>query len=250
MRAFTQKVALVIGAVTLGSATMRPAAAQAAAGSTLVVGVADAETGAALEGAEVVLMKLFRIGRTNSMGEATIREVARGTQRVRVRRRGYAPSEIDLAVVGDTTGAVFRLQRTATQLGAVNVDAEWIPPRMRDVDTRRRQGIGRFLTAADLAQDADRDFTLAMSTRFAGLTTFIGTSGNRVLGSMSATMSGIAACPVMIYLDDIEMPAEETHTIRTWDLAIVEYYRATQVPARYRTKSYKCGVLLLWSKWS
>jgi hypothetical protein len=224
MRAFTQKVALVIGAVTLGSATMRPAAAQAAAGSTLVVGVADAETGAALEGAEVVLMKLFRIGRTNSMGEATIREVARGTQRVRVRRLGYAPSEIDLA--------------------------EWIPPRMRDVDTRRRQGIGRFLTAADLAQDADRDFTLAMSTRFAGLTTFIGTSGNRVLGSMSATMSGIAACPVMIYLDDIEMPAEETHTIRTWDLAIVEYYRATQVPARYRTKSYKCGVLLLWSKWS
>ena len=52
-----------------------------------------------------------------------------------------------------------------------------------------------------------------------------------------------------IYLDGIEVPQEELSTIRIWDLAVVEFYKASQVPARYRTKSYKCGVLLLWSKW-
>ena len=54
---------------------------------------------------------------------------------------------------------------------------------------------------------------------------------------------------VAIYLDDMEIPKEEQSMIRTWDLAVVEYFTASQVPARYRTKGYRC-VLLLWSKWN
>ena len=252
MRVFTQLVAVVIATTVLGTASGKPAAAQSAGGtSTLIVGVADAETGEALEGAEVVLMRLYRIGRTTSMGEATLQDVPRGAQRVRVRRLGYAPSEIDLAIVGDTTGAVFRLQRTATQLGAVNVEADWIPPRMREVDLRRKQGIGRFLSEAELERDKDRDFASTMTTRFPGLSTIGDTQGHRFLVTTlgSASFTGVAACYVTLYLDDMEIPKEEQSMIRTWDLAAVEYSTASQVPARYRTKTYKCGVMLLWSKW-
>jgi carboxypeptidase family protein len=232
-----------IGASTLG--------AQRTASSTLVAGVADAETGQPLEGAEVILLGVHRLARANALGEATIGKVPAGPQRVRVRRLGYAPAEIDIAMTGDTTGAVFRLQRSAVQLGTVNVEAEWVPPKMKDVEGRRRQGIGRFLSDEQLDTDRDRDFQLALTTRLPGLKTVIDSNGHRVLASTrdNLGLGGISPCYTTVYLDDMLIQREDADLIRTWDLAAVEYYASTEVPVRYRTKAYGCGVLLLWSKW-
>jgi hypothetical protein len=180
--------------------------------------------------------------------------VPRGVQRFRVRRLGYAPAEVDLAVTGDTTGAVFRLPRTATQLGTVAVEGSWVPPKMTEVEVRRRQGIGRFLTEEELDHDRDRDFHVAMTTRFPGLKTVVDREGHRVLASSrnqlgnQMGMDGGAPCSVTIYLDDILIGAD-SDLIRTWDLAAVEFYTWFRVPVRYRTKAYGCGVMLLWSKW-
>ena len=215
--------------------------------STLVAGVADAETGQPLEGAEVLLVRLGRLGRANVMGEATVSGVPHGVQRVRVRRLGYAPAEIDLAVAGDTTGAVFRLQRVATQLGEVKVEAPWVPPNIRDFESRRRQGIGRFLTDAELDKDRDRDFSLVVMTSFPGLMTVPDSTGHPLL--VSRRTAGVSVCPVQVYLDGVNLGREYGDWVRTWDLAAAEYYTGTQVPVRYRTGGYRCGVLLLWSKW-
>ena len=238
-----------LGAVvgTIGVGTL---GAQSGRTSTFVAGVADAETGQPLEGAEVILLGVHRLARANAMGEATLDQIPRGAQRVRVRKLGYAPSEVDIAMVGDTTGAVFRLQRSVTQLSAVKVEAdEWVPPQMKDVEARRKQGIGRFLTDTDLDKDRDRDFPLVLTTRFPGLKTILDVqSSNRVLASTRG-LTGIAPCFVTVYLDGLDVPREDIELVRTWDLAAVEFYTADQVPVRYRTKSYACGVVLLWSKW-
>ena len=234
---------LAIAAATLG--------AQGGRTSTLVAGVADAETGQPLEGAEVILTKIHRLARANGMGEATISSIPHGVHRVRVRRLGYSPSEIDLAVTGDTTGAVFRLQRTPTQLGAVNIEATSMPARMRDVEARRNRGIGHFLTDADLDKERDRDFHLMMTTRVPGLKTLIGSDGNRVLASTrdNLGMTGVSPCYVTLYLDGLFLDPKDSETIRTWDLAAVEFFRGSEVPVLYRNKPYGCGVVLLWSKW-
>jgi hypothetical protein len=232
-----------VGQSTLG--------AQSGRGSTFIAGVADAETGQPLEGAEIILLGVHRLARANALGEATMDQVPRGAQRVRVRKIGYAPAEVDVAIVGDTSGAVFRLQRSVVQLGTVHVEAEWTPPKMKEVEARRRQGIGRFLTDEQLDKDRDRDFQLALTTRIPGLKTVIDNTGRRVLASTrdNLGMGGIAPCYVTVYLDDMAIEREDADLIRTWDLAAVEFYSSTQVPARYRTKAYGCGVLLLWSKW-
>ena len=218
-----------------------------------MVGVADAETGQPLEGAEVILMKAYRFARADALGEATISNVPRGPQRVRVRRLGYTPLEINVAIVGDTTGAVFRLQRSPVKLASVDVTADWLPPRIKDVEIRRRQGIGRFLDATQLEHDGDREFALVVTTRFPGLTTAQGEGNHRIIVSSRPMCRGA----IPIYLDDVLIsgapgaPAtDDTDLVRTWDLAVVEYYTGAQVPARYRTHDYGCGVLLLWSKWS
>jgi hypothetical protein len=67
--------------------------------------------------------------------------------------------------------------------------------------------------------------------------------------SISTGATGVAPCFVTVYLDGIEMPREDLELVRTWDLAAVESYTPEQVPARYRTRPYACGVILLWSKW-
>jgi hypothetical protein len=237
--------------VAAGPPCVGPLGAQGGRSTTFVAGVADAETGQPLEGAEVVLLGAHRLARANALGDATIDGVPWGVQRVRVRQLGYAPAEVDLAMKGDTTGAVFRLQRTALRLETMKVEAEWMPPQMKDFEARRRQGVGRFLTEADLERDRDRDFQLAMTTRFPGLRTVIDSNNHRVLASTrdQLGLSGIAACYTTVYLDGMFVHSEDRDLIRTWDLAAVEYYTGNQVPARYRTKGYGCGVLLLWSKW-
>lgn len=237
-------IASLVGAGALG--------AQSGWTTTFIAGVADAETGQPLEGAEVILLGVHRLARANALGEATLDKIPHGPQRVRVRKLGYAPSEVDVAMVGDTAGAVFRLQRSVTQLGAVNVEAEWTPSQMKDVETRRKQGIGRFLTDVELDKDRERDFSLVLTTRFPGLKTMLDIpSGNRVLASTRdrVGLAGIAPCFVTVYLDGVDVPRQDIELVRTWDLAAVEFYTPEQVPVRYRTKFYGCGVVLLWSKW-
>ena len=242
-RSLIATVFVALGATALG--------AQGGKTSTLVAGVADAETGQPLEGAEVILTNVHRLARANGMGEATISSIPFGVQRVRVRRLGYSPAEIDLAVNRDTTGAVFRLQRTPAQLGAVNVEATWMPASIRDVEERRKRGIGRFLMDADLDKERDRDFHLMMTTRVPGLKTLISSDGTRVLASTrdNLTMTGVAPCYVTMYLDGMIVDRKDSEMIRTWDLGAVEFFQASEVPVRYRNKPYGCGVLLLWSKW-
>jgi hypothetical protein len=159
-------LALVTAAVLLA-----PAALAAQTGrSTLSVGVADAKTGAPIRGAEVVLPELKLLARTDSMGQVHVPGIPFGEHRVRVRLFGYEPSETRLKFASDTTGAVFRLEEAVATLGAVSVTASAVPSQLKDYETRRKQGIGRFLTEADLASAADRDFMLVATMKFPGLT--------------------------------------------------------------------------------
>ena len=139
---------------------------------------------------------------------------------------------------------MFTLTRIATQLGAMKVEAEWVPPNIRDFEARRRQGIGRFATEADLAKEQNHDFSTVALMRFPGLTLVPDAQNNGRL--ILATVRDVRPCPVQVYLDGVRLGSEYPDWVRTWDLAAVEYYTGTQVPVQYRGG---CGVFLLWSKW-
>jgi hypothetical protein len=216
--------------------------------STIIAGIADRDTGEPLSGAEIVLVDLDRAARANALGEAILTGVPAGRTRLRVRRIGYAPIETELAVAGDTTGAVFRLERVPAKLAEVVVEVDRLSPAMRDVAERRRQGFGRYLDAADLAAEGTRPFAFVAAYRFPGLLLLPGTKP--ILGSARPELSpsGMSYCPVDVYVDDQYIGVNDQDTIRTQDLEIMEFYTAARVPVKYRTRTYKCGVLLLWSK--
>jgi Carboxypeptidase regulatory-like domain len=153
-------VSALAGAPTLDAQTRR---------STLSVGVAEAATGAPIAGAEVLLPELKLIARTDALGHVAIPGIPEGTHRVRVRLIGFAPGDVQLQFRGDTTGAVFRLERSAVPLSRVDVTEDAVPARLKDFEMRRKQGIGRFLTEAELQRDYNRAFTDVASVRFPGL---------------------------------------------------------------------------------
>lgn len=266
--------------------TSLPLLALAAQSTTLVAGVADARTGQPLKDAEIVLIELHRLAHTDWLGEVRIGDIPAGRHRVRVRKLGYAAADVELLFRGDSIGPVFMLEPASTLLDTVRVTAARVPAGLQPFESRRRMGIGRFLTDSQLVKEWDRPFALVAMTHFPGLELLRGADGREQLVSTRSSCGGQssqhgppppqlggggirssfgdggsaggavmigscknAGCPVKLFLDDVDLGEEDFDIVRTWDLAGVEYYTGASMPARYRVPGSACGVLLLWSRW-
>ena len=155
--------------------------------SILSIGVADAQSGAPIANAEVVLPEQRLVARTDSLGQARIPGIPHGEHRVRVRLLGYTPGDVRLKFSSDTTGAVFRLERSVQALTEIDVTASDVPRVLKDFEARRRQGLGRFLTEAELAPDASKDFMVVASMKFPGLTLRTDTDGQTHLAGVRSS---------------------------------------------------------------
>ncbi|MDE3054480.1 MAG: carboxypeptidase regulatory-like domain-containing protein [Gemmatimonadota bacterium] len=227
-------------------AVAAPAAAQRT--TTFVAAVADAATGAPVRDAQVLLTDLYRVARTNWMGEATFSDVPAGKHVVRVRKPGFVPAELTLMFRGDTVGQVFMLGEIPHTLDTIRVTAQATPPYLQPFENRRRIGIGRFLTANDLANEGLKDFRLIAETRFPGLRVQRDSSGREMLLN-AVPRDGGNPCPVVVYLDGQQIDQGDVwNLVQTWDLAGVEFYDGTDTPSQYRVSGSMCGVVLLWSK--
>lgn len=171
---------------------VRSASAQATPTTVIIVGVSDAETGQALTGAQIFLPALSRTAQADGLGEARFSAVPAGTHRIRVRLIGYTAVDTSLSFVGDTTGVVFRLHRSAVSMDAIEVTA--VSPRLRDFEMRRAIGLGRYLTAEDLARDGTRPFGIVAMTRFPGLRYVTDTDGRPHIASTRGTC-GVGVSP-------------------------------------------------------
>jgi hypothetical protein len=188
-------IAGVAGALLLAAPAVAPCqvANVKTATTVLVVGVADAGTGQALQGAEVIFPELGRTGRTDGLGEAHLGGIPVGSHRIRVRFIGYAAADTMLPFEGDTTGIVFRLERTAVKMEAVEVKAAG-SPRLRDFETRRSIGLGKFITADQLEKEGGRDFGVVAMTRFPGLRVVHDGDGRPHIASMRGSC-GVGSSP-------------------------------------------------------
>jgi hypothetical protein len=292
--------AATLAAFALASISFSATALAQGKNTFVVVGVADASSGEALKGAEILFPTLGRSVRADAMGEAKIADIPTGNQRIRVRFLGYVAADTTLQFQGDTTGIVFRLDRMAISLNPVEVKAK-TDARLKDFEMRKRIGTGRYLTANDLEKDAGRDFGIVAMSRFPGLKLVHdgdgrphiassrgscgvastlndalrpaaktggsggrgtsaaggadqGTKGGGNLDDPIGTATSVGscspnkACLVQAYLDDVLLDEADFDIISTWDLAGVEYYTGSTMPARYRVSGSACGVMLLWSK--
>ena len=260
-----------------------PLLAQSSNNPIFVADVVDASTGDPLAGADVLVLDVGRLVRSDGAGEARVAGIPAGRHRVRVRRLGYAAADVELLFQADSTTALFKLEPVQTELDTVRVVARATRPHLREFETRRSLGIGRFLTESDLSRAGDEDFAQLVAVRFPGLQARTDQEGKRHIVSLRGSCGGDmshdrhevprlggmngrggvggggagsfgsctndVACPVRVFLDGMDLGQDELNIVRTWDLAGVEYYTGASMPAQYRLPGTGCGLLLLWSRW-
>ena len=238
-------------ALSLLGAVAPAGAQESSAGSVLLVGVGDVDSGQPLAGAQIWLRSLGRLGRGNGMGEVTFHGLPRGPMHITARMLGYEPMDIDVLLSGsDSVEATLLMKRAMTALDTVRVTATAIPRGLEEFAGRRAQGLGRFLTESDLASARDRELGSLLVTRIPGLTMRTDADGVRHLLSTRASGSmGTANCEPVIFLDGWPLLDNDLGFVRIDELAGVEWYSGESAPIKYRRPGYGCGVLLLWSKW-
>jgi hypothetical protein len=152
---------------------------QTVAKSTLLVGVADVETGEPLEGAEVRISALSKLLFADQMGQVRIVDVPAGVHRVEARKLGFEALGVDVLFGRtDSVETVLLMRRVVRRLNAVEVVGEKVPAALQEFESRRRTGIGRYLTAKDLTDDRERDFTSIVRSRFPGVIVMTGRNGS------------------------------------------------------------------------
>ena len=234
----------------------------------------DAISRAYVVDAEVRLPTLGRTARTGRNGEARFGGLPDGEYRIQVRAHGYAPSDVDARVTGDTVNVHFALERIRAVLDTVRVSDTKPSLRLAEFERRRSAGIGRFLTDSVLADDKTRSLQYVLATRFPG----ISVKERGIISTQPSGLAGDNECPVLIYLDGVQLesvdrkplklpgpqqgrrggPPRPTDPnerkianldiIRPDELTGVEVYSRTSAPQEYRPLGNYCKVVLLWTR--
>lgn len=233
-----------------------PAIASAQAKNSVVIAsVTDAKSGQPISDAQVTLDDLNITARTDWSGEARIAGVAGGEHNFIIVKPGYDSMVVALQVQGDSVGPVFRLLKSGaatTTLAPVTVPANPSTSYLAEFEKRRQEGRGKYLTAADLEQKANRSLVTVLAQAFGGLmsTPDAARPGHNILMTRRTRPRLDRAdvhCGVDIYMDSSPY-MDDLEAIRPSELAGVEYYPIESAPGEYRRLTDNCGVLILWTK--
>jgi hypothetical protein len=209
--------------------------------AVLVVQVADAATNGFIADAQVRLPTIGRIARTRWDGEVQFDNLDNGKYRIEVRAIGYAPGNVDVALIGDTLPVFFSLERVSTTLDTVRVRAERASRTLREFEERRRRKIGRFFTDSALTDNRAKGLQLMLATEVPGMT---------VAGKTVARGN----CRVDFFVDGFQLREVDLDALLIDDFAAMEVYSDVEVPVQYKpmgrpNQPVACTVVLLWTKW-
>jgi hypothetical protein len=211
--------------------------------------VLAADGGRPLPGAQVSVVNGVPT-RADANGEWTLTGAPSGTRVLEVRATGYYPV---LRVVDIADGARpvrVTMSRLAAMLDTLRVTARSGGRAARaGFDERRRSlGVGRFLTAEDIA----RRRALVISDvldQVPGLSRVRVPDGGEVLLMRNAFGE---SCAPTVYVDGLMMRglsgADIDVLVRTEDIGAIEVYAESQVPPQFQDPLSGCGSIVLWRK--
>lgn len=222
---------------------VRPAAESSALGR-LRGRVVDSATGAALAGADIMLIASGLHGQSNAAGQFAIEQVLPGPTGVVVRGIGYQPEFLE---------ALLEAGRTAT----VNVRLRPAPFRLEDLETRiataeyqgfqerMRLGTGKYWDAEEIRRYDGGSITALLGRK----ATFF-----REERGVLLNFSRNRKCPIPVVENGILQPPGVATFIRPERLDAIEYYSGpAQVPMEFqslhlRANGFGCGLLVIWRR--
>jgi hypothetical protein len=212
-----------------------------------------------LDAAEVSVVGVGARVVTSANGRFRILQVPPGQYLLVVRRIGYSPTSgiIDVPAV-DTLKLSYTLTQSVYALDTIRVRERRVSLRMAEFETRRRQGLGQFVTQEEIearGSQATHDFM----RRFRGVQ--ISTNTTEVFGGTQIysrregggyTSGGQQAyCPMQVMLDGIIMPSYFNLDFLPppKQIAGIEAYTGpATIPAQFGGVDRRCGVVAVWTR--
>jgi hypothetical protein len=222
-----------------------------------LLGVYDADSGQPIEGVEVVDALYHASSLTSKTGTVALFFLPDSGSLIRIQKIGYQPTTMVVAISpADTVPITVLLSRVAQALPTVvskETGRKFFSPGLQAFETRRRLGVGRFITDEELRKSDNRKMTEVL--RSAGVTVQCGKRGppcfavsNRQSGK---TALSIGSCGFDLYLDGAHLADSERDVdkMQVEDYGGIEIYSgAATIPAEYNMTGSSCGVILLWTR--
>jgi hypothetical protein len=240
------KTVLIIAQYLLAG-LLFPAARSLEAQAAVLSGVVDDSTGRPIAGVEVTALRSRRVVRTDSAGRFSFPSLLPGALEIGFRRLAYEPAILQIQLpAGDTTDVEITLGLAARQLTAVLIEASSPQtPEMAAFETRRKQGIGRFITRSEI----EHRHPMILSDLVRAIPGAILISGEN--GRTALRFSRTARnCPPQFYVDGIQVADFSIDDMPPRDVEGVELYPgAAGIPPAFNRmhSTSSCGTVLIWS---
>lgn len=240
----------LIGALFLSATSIRAqeSSARLPAYRARLLGVFDANTGEPIEGAQVTDILSKASSLTTKTGTVSLVFLPDSGSVVRVQKIGYQPATMVVKISpSDTVPITMLLNAVATTLPTVvtkDSNTRYLSPGLREMEERRRQGFGHFITEAELRKNDSKRMTSMIRT-LPSVNIACPSFGFRA-GECWAV--GVRrACPVDVYINGVISTDNDLQKLAVSEFSGVEYYTgAATIPIEYNKTGSSCGVLLLW----
>lgn len=221
--------------------------------------------------AEIAIAALGLSARSDSAGGFSLLRIAAGRYEVVVRAVGSVPyHETIVFGEGDKIERDILLKRSINALASVSISASlsMIDVRMAGFEERRKMGMGRFITQAELEKAGGRQLGNFLVSKLGGVrAASMGGGQNAIasargVSSFSKVPSGDLSdvkrgakpeCYVQIIVDDIiwyrGQVGEKLVDINSFlpeYVAGIEYYTTSTTPSRFVGTA--CGTLIIWTR--
>lgn len=214
-----------------------------------ISGVVKDSAGVPIPDVEVTAIKLAKVVRTDTAGRFLISSLPPGSADFSFRRLAYSPVVLSVLIpADDTTDVAVTLGLTALQLTGVVVQEHAAHVRILDAfESRRKQGIGHFVTRAEI----ERRHPLLLSDMMRiipGAEILMGENGRAALRFARV---GRPNCPPQFFVDGIQVTGYNIDDMPPGDVEGVELYAgAAGLPPEFnRARGTSiCGVVAIWTR--
>ena len=211
-------------------------------GTATVTGTVRGPSGQPLSDAQVRVLDVAGVARTDSLGRFTLSGQPAGTQLLQTRRVGYLLSEIPIELrSGRTVEQVVTLSRIVS-LDSIRIIAR--RSRYPAFESRAKaSGFGRFLNEQQI-EDRHAFETSDLLRMMPGFRIAGSGLDARVISSRGAISFRQASCPTNIVIDG--MQHQDINLVSPADIGAIEAYPGSAgAPMQYDAA---CGVIVIWTK--
>jgi len=211
-------------------------------------GVVADSAGAPIVGADVGIVSLHKLTRTDDRGRFSFEKIPLGAVEMSVRRLGYEPQTVQ-ATVSNTLEMSYNVTLIArpAMLDPLDVSGNRRHVAIEGFHQRRMRGIGTFITRDDITARNANQLTdvLRMTSGVQVVRTRSG-SGIRFTSSPSVRRD----CPPTMWIDGQRAPGIEIDELPVDDIEGIELYRgASTTPPQFTYGSgAACGTVVVWTR--